>query len=102
VSEFDDRTHANIDVVLEEVCYHADELGRRKINLIEFTFEQSRRSSARSVPGSSTIRQESAFIILREFKRASDLVGKAVVLSDGKAEVIEKCSSMSCTGCVLR
>jgi hypothetical protein len=37
-----------------------------------------------------TIGQEIAFIILREFERASDLLGKAVVLSDGKAGVIEK------------
>jgi hypothetical protein len=39
---------------------------------------------------SCTIGQEIAFIILREFERASDLLGKAVVLSDGKAGVIEK------------
>jgi hypothetical protein len=40
---------------------------------------------------SCTIGQEIAFTILREFERAhSDLLGKAVVLSDGKAGVIEK------------
>jgi hypothetical protein len=39
---------------------------------------------------SCTIGQEIAFIILREFERASELLGKAVVLSDGKAGVIEK------------
>ena len=40
---------------------------------------------------SSTVGQEIAFIILREFERGrSDLLGKAVVLSDGKAGVIEK------------
>ena len=40
---------------------------------------------------SCTTGQEIAFIILREFERArGDLLGKAVVLSDGKAGVIEK------------
>jgi hypothetical protein len=40
---------------------------------------------------SSTSGQEIAFTILREFEWAqSDLLGKAVVLSDGKAGVIEK------------
>jgi hypothetical protein len=40
---------------------------------------------------SLTSGQEIAFTILREFERAqSDLLGKAVVLSDGKAGVIEK------------
>jgi len=40
---------------------------------------------------SSTIGQEIASTILREFERAqSDLLGKAVVLSDGKAGAIEK------------
>jgi hypothetical protein len=39
---------------------------------------------------SSTSGQEIAFTILREFERArSDLLGKAVVLSDGKAGTIE-------------
>jgi hypothetical protein len=40
---------------------------------------------------SSPSGQEIAFTILREFERAqSELLGKAVVLSDGKAGVIEK------------
>jgi hypothetical protein len=40
---------------------------------------------------SCTTGQEIALIILREFERArGDLLGKAVVLSDGKAGVIER------------
>jgi hypothetical protein len=57
-----------------------------------FTFEPSARAPWCSVSqmNSSTSGQETAFTILREFERAhSDLLGKAVVLSDGKAGVIE-------------
>jgi hypothetical protein len=58
-----------------------------------FTFEQSPHFRWCSVSrmNSSTSGQEIASTILREFERAqSDLLGKAVVLSDGKAGAIEK------------